>query len=276
MAVSFRCLLGLAVSALLPLLPLGCASTAPHETATATGSSFPDLVEEDVHLSMADHSHFYSPLCLAALAASVGVAAPMANGSADEDVHHWYQERIHRDGMDPVSTTAGIAGQVWVVLPVGLEFARLLGHVDEEAFHDGGLFEWSNRSLRACAVGYPPILALFGLLGGDRPSDGPSHWEPLHGFHGVSGHTFVGAVPFLTAAAMTDNVFLKAPLIVGSFATGWSRIHDDKHYLSQVLLGWWIAALATWSVDQTQQSAPWSITPTADPDGAGVALQWRF
>src|SRR5205823_11622914 len=131
MAASLRRLLGLAASALLPLLPLACASAVPHETASSTGSSFNDLVKEDVQLSLGDHGNLYSPLPLAALAAGVGAAAPLANGSADEDVREWYQCRIYRSGLDPVSTTASIAGQVWVALPVGLEFARLLGHVDE-------------------------------------------------------------------------------------------------------------------------------------------------
>lgn len=270
MTASLRHLLGLAALSL--LLP-GCATAPPLE---ADPPTFHDRLHEDVELSRGDHQHLYSPLGLTALAAGVAAAAPLANSSADEDVQDWYRTRIKRDGLDDYATVAGTAGQVWVVVPVGLEFARLLGHIDEEAIHDGGLFEWSNRSLRTCAVGYPPVLALFGLLGAARPSDGDSRWRPFQDFHGASGHTFVGAVPFLTAAAMTANPFLKAPLIAASFATGWSRIHDDKHYLSQVLLGWGIAALATWSVDQTQQSAAWSIEPTAGPDGVGVGLLWRY
>jgi hypothetical protein len=277
-------LLGIALLA--SLLP-ACATTpvrpdvpapqpASASDADAEERSFGDKLKDDLQLSLADHARYYSPAVLGAMALGIGAAAPMANGSADEDIRRWYQTRIHRDELNGVSTAAGIAGQVWVVLPVGMELARLLGPADEETLHDGGLFEWSNRSLRSMAVGYPPVLAMFGLLGASRPDKGDSRWRPFEDLHGVSGHTFVGAVPFLTAAAMTDSPWLKAPLVVGSLLTGWSRLHDDRHYASQVLLGWWMAALSVWSVDQTQKALPWTLAPTVGPDGAGLALEMRY
>jgi hypothetical protein len=121
------------------------------------------------------------------------------------------------------------------------------------------------------------VLALYGLLGSGRPDRHDSHWHPFRDVHGISGHTFTGAIPFLTAAAMTDNPWLRGALFLGSFATGWSRIHDDRHYLSQAALGWWVAYLAVRSVDQTQdEQRSLLVAPTVFPDGAGVAVQVRY
>ena len=130
---------------------------------------------------------------------------------------------------------------------------RMRGGAGEDYYLDGGLYEWGNRSLRAVATGYPPVVALYGLLGASRPSTNDSRWQPFQHFHSVSGHTFIGAIPFLTAARMMEEPMHKVPFLLGSLLTGWSRIHDNRHYFSQVMLGWWIAYLSVSSVDQTQE-----------------------
>ena len=56
----------------------------------------------------------------------------------------------------------------------------------------------------------------------------------------------------MTAAAMTDEPLLKAAFAAGSLAAGWSRINDNAHYLSQVLLGWTVAYLAVDAVSATE------------------------
>jgi hypothetical protein len=112
------------------------------------------------------------------------------------------------------------------------------------------------------------------LLGASRPA-GDSRWHPFRDVHGVSGHTFVGAVPFLTAAAMVDEPLYKVPLVLGSFLTGWARIHNDNHYFSQAALGWWIAYLSVRSVNQTQRERAVSFSPFT-PDGPGVAVEVRY
>ncbi len=236
--------------------------------------SFHDRLDSDVQLSLDDYSRLYSPLGLTALGVGIAGAAPLANTSADQDVRDWYQHRIKREGLDPVSDVFNYGGQAWVVVPVTLELMALNGRFGEDWQHDGGILEWSNRSTRAIALGYPPVLALYGILGAGRPHTGDSHWHPFNDFHGVSGHTFIGAVPWLTAAAMTDNWLLKTPLVAGSFLTGWSRLHDDRHYLSQIVLGWWIAALSVHSVDGTQRA--WNVVPTVTPEGAGLGLEVKY
>src|SRR5262245_58453758 len=225
--------------------------------------TFSDRLHSDFDLSKEDHGNFYSPRGLAALAVGLAVAAPLANTSADQDIRDWYQERIHRRGVDSFADICNYGGQAWVILPVTLELMALNGKFGEDWRSDGGILEWSNRCCRTIALGYPPIVSLYGILGAGRPKSGDSYWETFHHFHGVSGHTFIGAVPWLTAAEMSDNWLVKAPLVAGSLLTGWSRIHDDEHYTAQVVLGWWIAYLSVKAVDQTQQDRAWNVVPTA-------------
>jgi membrane-associated phospholipid phosphatase len=116
-------------------------------------------------------------------------------------------------------------------------------------------------------------------LGPARPSDNSpysSHWEPFVSSHGVSGHAFVGAVPFLAAAEMTDDPLLKVGLIGLSTLPGWSRINDDAHYLSQVVLGWWLAFLSTAAVDHTEiLHSRVCVVPLTDDNTVGIGLLAR-
>ena len=252
------------------------APRSPQPETLPQAPDFWDRVNVDVDLVRDDLRQFYSAPVLGGLALGVGAAAPLANTSADRTIRRWYQERIRRDGLNPVSTAASIGGQAWVVWPLWMECNALRGGAGEDYYLDGGLYEWGNRSLRAVATGYPAVLGLYVLLGASRPGyNDDSRWHPFQDIHGVSGHTFVGAIPFLTAATMVDEPLYKVPLFLGSFLTGWSRIHDDRHYFSQVALGWWIAYLSVHSVDQTQEERAVTFTPfTADGPGFGVQVRY--
>jgi hypothetical protein len=242
-----------------------------------SSSVFWDRLDRDIDLSLQDYRNYYSLPNLALFGLGIGAAAPIANTPVDNHIRNWMQKRGHGH-VESLAELFNYGGQVWVALPVGLEIAALCGKAPDDYLNDGGLFEWSNRSLRAIAVGFPPVVACYALLGSGRPDlSNDSRWHPFEHFHGMSGHTFVGAVPFLTAASMTDNPWLKYPLIAGSFLTGWARLYEDRHYFSQVALGWWCAALAVQSVNQTEnQRRALSVVPMAMPGGAGMGLEWRY
>jgi hypothetical protein len=231
----------------------------------------------DVDLCEADYRNFYSARNLGCLALGLAVAAPLANTPADQSIRHWYQRRIRGETTDEYAQVMNYAGQFWVVLPLCLEAAAVCGKTPADYAFDGALWEWSNRSLRAMAVGAPPMLALYAILGSSRPDRNNSHWHPFQDIHGVSGHTFVGAVPFLTAAAMTDDPLYKVPLLLGSVLTGWARLDLDRHYFSQILLGWWLAYAAVHSVNETQEGRHgFAIGPTWLGDGPGVAVSVQY
>jgi membrane-associated phospholipid phosphatase len=91
----------------------------------------------------------------------------------------------------------------------------------------------------------------------------------------VSGHAFIGGITFLNAAAMTDSKLLKCGLYVASAMPAWSRVIQDKHYLSQAIMGWWFAYLSTVAVDMTDQPHECNVTlaPVAmENGGIGIGL----
>jgi hypothetical protein len=75
---------------------------------------------------------------------------------------------------------------------------------------------------------------------------------------------------------MTENLAARAFLYVGSACTAWSRVNDDAHYLSQVILGWYMAYLACRSVEATgEDMQTLSLVPLAGPELSGLGLVWR-
>jgi len=84
-------------------------------------------------------------------------------------------------------------------------------------------------------------------------------------------------VPFWTAAQMTDCVPLEAGFYAMGSLAGIARLQTDSHYLSQVVLGWWIAGLSVAAVDCTEyQKRSWQVMPMITDGGAGMAVmhQW--
>jgi PAP2 superfamily len=235
-------------------------------------SSFRADLDELLSQAAVDAVYAYSWESLLEFGLAIGAAAPLANTDADRSVHEWYQEKIRSDTTDAVADVAGVAGEFWVTVPIYMAVSLGPGKdlVDESTS------EWGSRSLRAMMVGSPMLL--FSLaLGGHRPSKGDSNWELFDGMRGVSGHTFTGAVPFLTAASMTDDPLCKAALVAGSFAVGWARINNEEHYLSQVVLGWSVAYLAVTAVNESEgQDRCFRLLPTVTPAGPGLALFCEF
>ena len=143
-------------------------------------------------------------------------------------------------------------------------------------FTTGG--EWGERSLRTLLVGGPPMLGLQYALGASRPDETKekSEWQPFQDNNGVSGHAFMGAIPFLSAAKMTEDSYLKAAFYTASALPGLSRITDDDHYPSQVLLGWGIAYLASSAVDNTfELPENVEVFPILLSDGIGIGVEIR-
>ena len=220
-----------------------------------------------------DHAHYYSGENLGKLAIGVGTAALLANTSADESLRSFYLDHIGRSKVVHATKYLGTGQYAIPVIAVSAL---------ADSLFDGGpmghdVSAWGNRSLRALAVGTPPMLAMQWAIGSSRPEEGfGSRWKPFKDTNGVSGHAFLGAVPFISAAKMTDDPFWKAGLYFASALPGLSRINDDDHFASQVVLGWWMAYLAASAVDETQLAKKnLSIGPTFFPDGVGVGIEYR-
>lgn len=236
-----------------------------------------------------DFQYQYSMYPLMELGVAIGIAAPLANTGVDQRVRDWYQGRVHPYGditrniaLWNTDRVGHFIGSWQYMLPVyfGVWGA---GIMTEDTWTGSVAAEWANRTLRALAVGAPEMGALQLALGGSRPLDGDgSRWRPMRDNNGVSGHAFVGAMPFLTAASMIDNPWLRAPFIAGSMWSAWSRMDSDSHYLSQILLGWFIAYQSVRSTNRTEaedrqiQIGPWIDPGVTGPGITGVNVFFRF
>ena len=244
-------------------------------TRSGTAEALPSNVFESI---AADYQHFYSSDHLAPFALGVGAAAMLTNTSADRSLLDLYTDNVTYVKTDEYKEAVHefkFLGDGRYTLPVfgAVYLADQLIDAGPVLEHAG---EWGERSLRTFLVGGPPVLGLQYLLGASRPYETPerSEWQPFQDNNGVSGHAFMGAIPFLSAAHMTDDVRLKTAFFIASTLPGLSRINDEDHYPSQVFLGWWIAFLASSSVEDTFQLPDnVSVYPMMMSNGMGLGLE---
>jgi len=172
------------------------------------------------------------------------VGGIIANTDLDRKIQNSYNTNIQSNASDDFSVqTKKIGDTSTTLIYFGLAAVNRLARNRD----CGVIPEWGDRTAQALLVGLPAVWTSQAVLGGDRPYRGDSSWTPFefHRVHAVSGHAFVGAVPFLTAAQMTNNPYAKATFYALSPLTAISRINDQKHYLSQDLMGWTYAAKVT-------------------------------
>jgi len=204
-------------------------------------------------------------------------ASVLANTSLDEDFQHWYQDDVRSSGTDDFTRAWRVFGKGEIIVPTCAGLG-MLGAMSENRPVLGRAGAFGGRVTRSYMVGIPPMLFMQLLLGSSRPGEAAveSRWKPFDDNNAVSGHAFIAAVPFITAARTVENPWAKSALYVCSGFTTWSRVNDDDHYLSQAILGWWMAYLACRAVDETQRrNENLVFTPLAGPGitGMGVVLR---
>jgi len=234
-----------------------------------------------------DLRNFYSRENFANLLVGYGVHAVISNTAMDKNLNRWYQTHVRCTGSNELSGAARDFGSLAAVAPVigfGVIYYwdRITNHVRLFETRGGSfLGEFASRMTRAYLVGTPTMLISQNLIGAGRPnSPNPDpRWHPfLHG-RGVSGHAFVGAMPFMTLAQMSDNFWLKAGFYTCSTMTAWSRFNDNTHYFSQVLLGWYLAYLSCRAVSKTEYHLlPRGLTvfPVIEPRTTGIGLVYQW
>jgi hypothetical protein len=221
-----------------------------------------------------DFENMYMSWNVLGLAAALGVAAPLANTSADANFDRWYQQHVRGGNADHWGSELRRFGDIWIVVPVVIGSTAVAG-----AFPEYGcctaIGDWGCRSLRGLIVGAPPVVIFQIALGSGQPGDAQgSAWHPKQGHQAVATEAYVGSVPLLTAAAVCKNP-CRWLFFGGSFAATWACVHNDSHYLSQALLGWSIGAVATCSVNQTENQRL-QVTPVAIPQGMGAGVTFRY
>ncbi len=226
-----------------------------------------------------DYRNFYSCDSLACVTAAFGAGALMANTGFDDTMQAAWERGVEPTGVGTFFSGCKDIGEGRYALAV-FGAAAATGLVFEGNPAGDVVGEWGSRSLRMFVVGGPPLYVLQLATGASRPSEGVgSQWHFFNDNNGVSGHAFVGAIPFLAAADMVESPLLKGTLYVCSTFVGFSRMTDNAHYPSQVFLGWYLAWASSRAVSRTEMHfAGMEVRvvpmPTADMGGLAVEGRW--
>lgn len=245
---------------------------------TTHGSCIGKLWTEARQNVHSDYQNYYCRDTMAKLACGLAFGSVLANTSMDQDVRDWYQQDVRSTETDHFAEFWKTFGEGHLFIPAYACLA-LAGKFVEDWPVVGPVGDFSARATRAYLVGAPPMLFMQFMLGASRPGETNhwSYWDPFQDTNAVSGHAFIGAVPFITAANMTDSLLLKSGLYACSTLTGFSRINDDCHYLSQAILGWWMAYLACEAIDQTQLNRHgMTFMPIASTDSVGFGAVFEY
>lgn len=228
-----------------------------------------------------DQLNFYSSESLLLIGVSLGAGAAIANTQLDGDIQRHLQSSLHHANSD--EWLEGLhankeLGDGRYTLPIFASAWALGSILPPSQFSDGSRI-WGQRTIRGFLVGAPPVLLLQRVTGSSRPGEtaNGSEWEPFRDNNGVSGHAFMGSLPFITAAKMSDSLAWKTTFYAASALAPLSRTADGAHYPSQVALGWSMAFIAATAVHSTDNpNSRWHIMSTATPNGSGMALEYRF
>lgn len=226
-----------------------------------------------------DYANFYTRERFKRLGIAFSVGAVMANTHIDQGIRDWYQGHLRTRNSDSVSKQLKKLGNGYYVIPVSL-LAMGIGQLSDDP-EQSLIWQWGQRSFRAYLVGGPANLLAQFTTGASRPLERPdaSHWRPFQDWNGVSGHAFVGAIPFLTIVHMSDNRWLRYSAYFASSFAGWSRINDDAHFASQVFLGWYMAYESTNAVADSDDPARHRNTHLALlpwPHGVLLAMDYHW
>jgi hypothetical protein len=227
-----------------------------------------------------DYRNFYSCESLTGVAAAFGAGALMANTGFDTTMQNAWQTGVEPTDVGTFFSDCKQIGEGRYALAV-FGAAAATGLVFEGRPSGDIIGEWGSRSLRIFAVGAPPLYVLQMATGASRPGEGSagSDWHFFNDNNGVSGHAFVGAIPFLAAAEMVESPLAKGTLYVCSTFVGFSRMTDNAHYPSQIFLGWYLAWASSMAVSRTETHfAGMEVRvvplPTADLGGLAVEAKW--
>ena len=211
-------------------------------------------------------------------------AGILANTKMDGNFQNWHNKHIRSGCTDEFSKGSKFFGEGQIFIPVMAATAFSYRFFQERrALPECYFGEFADRTVRGYLVGTPVLLVSQWVLGGGRPNfdmEHPSRWQPFKYSNAVSGHAFMGAVPFITAAQMTDRPLVKGLFYALSVCTAWSRINDDAHYLSQSILGWYLAYLSVQAVSRTEsaKALPRGLTifPVGGDGSVGIGLHYQY
>eukprot|EP01047_Picozoa_sp_COSAG01_P013308 COSAG01_NODE_621_length_14780_cov_1056.278591_3_plen_256_part_00 len=230
--------------------------------------SIPDF--DNITISQAN-KRFYTPAKAQAFATAFSIGYLMANSDMDENLSRFYQKNIRSEKIDRVSRYEKYLGEGEIMIPLFFVLSHYDGFGKEPQF-------WASQTFKAYVVGAPLLLLSQRLTGASRPGENKhgSKWRFLKDANGVSGHAFMGSVPFLALAKQSNHGLTKNLAYLFSFACAHSRVNDNDHYVSQALLGWFIAFHAVDAVYRSSASQNSSSLDRLAVSSFGDRIQFTY
>lgn len=256
---------------LLCCLSLSFLSSASESNTTTTTQLEFNSIKQAV---IADYQSFYRKDRLLRLGSAFGAGAAVAHSNIDTEFQDWHQTHLKSSDSDELSRIVKNFGEKWLMMPLALTASAI-----EFSTPESSLAQWGQITARGYLLGGPIIGVTQPLTGGSRPKDKyqNAHWRPFNDDNGVSGHSFVGAVPFLALAKMPNvEGWQKAAAYAASGLAAWSRINDDAHYLSQALLGWYVAFESIDAITEKPYESWYQFTSVMFGDGVGIGISMNW
>jgi hypothetical protein len=184
------------------------------------------------------------------LGCATAVSAVLAYSGADVLVDDWHRKKVKGRASDGLATYLHQYGErFW--------FAYWAAFALVDSFLvSTPLSRWGRRNFEAMLTGLPMLWGTQRLLGAARPRDathGP-RLLPLADDNSASGHAFISSIPLWMGARSIEQPVARLAILALLPWVGWSRINDRKHYLGQVLLGWWIGSESVDAVREPEEA----------------------
>ena len=263
------------------LFPVGLCAQTPYASSTFSEALL-HFGNKERDRIFTDYSNLYNRNNVKNYGIALLGAGVMANTKIDSNFQKWHGDRVHASySFHELSEFSKVFGEGKYFIPTMVTSAFTYRFLQaKQGLPDCYFGDFTDRTMRGYFVGAPTLLIGQLVLGGDRPREGDSYWRPFQQDHGISGHAFLGAVPFITAAQMTDRPCVKGVFYALSTLCAWSRVHDDAHYLSQAMLGWYLAYLSVRAVSATEtgRALPRGLTifPVCGGDEVGIGVHYQF
>ena len=134
-----------------------------------------------------------------------------------------------------------------------------------------GMQKVGTRALESTLLAGAAALALKSIIGRERPDASGSNayvFRPFraHDISLPSGHTAVAFALATSLARETGDQWTDAAFFAAASLTAYSRMHDDRHWASDVILGAGIGILSARFVHRFQARL------AASPGGVGISL----
>jgi hypothetical protein len=202
----------------------------------------------------------------AAAVGAIGIAS-----LADRGVDNWVQDR-RSARSDDIARVFRNGGQPEVVF--GVPGAMLLAGVVSRR---PGLTRSGGRVLASVVVAGLTTGTLKAIAGRVRPVDSsdPFVFRPFSSHDAFpSGHSTMAFALATSLSAEIDNRWVRVALYAGAAGTAWSRLNDQRHWLSDVLAG---AIVGTTAANVIE--GRWRIFGLGPPrfliDPHGSRVEWR-